>query len=368
MSMDKTEEIRLYLIQGLRSEISGDYDMAGKMYSDALHILASEYESLSPEDKKKRKKQISTLNGAIERLDARTESGKESGDRSGGLKILKELGIEPVKQGEVKLSDVIGLDDVKKEILLKVIYPLKFKELSEEYNVSSGGGILLYGPPGNGKTFIAKAVASEIEAYFIYVNPSVLYSQWFGNFEKNISSIFRAAQILAPSIIFFDEIDAMVPNRDRADSDVVRRGVSQFLNEMGGFTSESGKDVFIMGATNIPWNIDAALTRPGRFDRLIFVPPPDSEQRLELFRKRISNIRNSDKIDFRKLASATNGYSAADIDYVCRKAGEEVFLKAVEDGSKRPMNTEDFLAAAEIVKPSVNSDLMKRYEIFSKER
>lgn len=360
-------EAKLYLIQGLQSEVSGNLEDAREKYDTARKILEKGQTKGSGNEQERRKKQIETISLAIERLDSKLKAKSSKDGTTLGLKILKEIGIEPVRNSGVKLSDVVGLEDVKKEILLRVIYPLKFRELSEEYNIASGGGILLYGPPGNGKTYIAKAVASEMDAFFIYVNPSTVYSQWFGNFEKNISAIFKAAAQLAPSIIFFDEIDAMVPSRERADSDVVRRGVSQFLNELGGFSAKSS-NVFIMAATNIPWNIDAALTRPGRFDRLIYVPPPDKSQRKELFKSRISSIRNTDKIDVGALADMTEGYSAADIDYVCRRAAEEVFLKAVSGGEKRSVNTGDFESAVGVVKPSISKPLIERYEQFAKQR
>lgn len=360
------QKVKLYLMQGLQLEVAGKLEDARESYLNAKAALENSRTKDTTEGK--RKKQIGTLTSAIERLD-RKLSEQSSREGSGeGQRILREIGIDPVRNSGVKLSDVIGLEEVKKEILLRVIYPLKFRELSEEYNIAAGGGILLYGPPGNGKTYIAKAVASEMDAFFIYVNPSTVYSQWFGNFEKNISAIFRAAALLEPSIIFFDEIDAMVPSRERADSDVVRRGVSQFLNELGGFSSKPSRNVFIMGATNIPWNIDSALTRPGRFDRLIYVPPPDLSQRSELFRSRIASIRNAGRIDPNVLAEKTDGYSAADIDYVCRRAAEEVFLKAVSGSEKRPVSMEDFESAISAVKPSVGRPVIERYEQFARQR
>lgn len=360
--------LRLYLIQGLQAEVSGDYGLAKERYLAVMKILASESAASAGYSGEKRKRQIATLQKAVDRLDSASSGPGSNGRRAEGLKILKEIGLEVVKKSGISISDVIGLEDVKKEILLRIIYPIKFRELSEEYNVSTGGGILLYGPPGNGKTFIARAIASEIDANFIYINPSVIYNQWFGNFEKNISAIFRAADRLSPSIVFFDEIDSMVPSRDRADSDVVRRGVSQFLNEMGGFSADSSREVFIMGATNTPWNIDPALTRPGRFDRIIYVPPPDSGQRAELFRKRVSAVRNTENIDVSKLSEATEGYSAADIDYVCRKAADEVFLEIASGGKKRAIRTEDYLNAIDIVKPSIKGELIRKYKEYSGHR
>ncbi|MEM0156221.1 MAG: ATP-binding protein [Thermoplasmataceae archaeon] len=360
------QKVKLYLMQGLQSEVAGKLEDARESYLNAK--VALENSGAKDTVEEKRKKQIGTLASAIERIDKRLAEQSSNEGSTEGQRILKEIGIDPVRNSGVKLSDVIGLEDVKREIFLRVIYPMKFRELSEEYNVAAGGGILLYGPPGNGKTFIAKAVASEMDAYFIYVNPSTVYSQWFGNFEKNITAIFRAAALLEPSIIFFDEIDAMVPSRERADSDVVRRGVSQFLNELGGFSSKPSRNVFIMGATNIPWNIDSALTRPGRFDRLIYVPPPDRSQRAELFRSRIASIRNTERIETLTLAERTDGYSAADIDYICRRAAEEVFLKAVSGKEKRPVSMEDFESAISSVKPSVGRSVIERYEQFSRQR
>ncbi|MHB8361505.1 MAG: ATP-binding protein [Thermoplasmataceae archaeon] len=368
MTENTVEYVKLHLINGLNAEMNGDFKKASQLYSNALNLMESESTKLSGKIAEAKKRQIETLREAIDRTNGKIKENPELKKKEEGINILKTLGIEPLKKSGISLSDIIGLDNVKKEILSRILYPLKFPELSREYNWSAGGGIILYGPPGNGKTHIARALASEVDAYFIYINPSVVYSQWFGSFEKNISSIFKAASMLSPSILFFDEIDAMVPDRDKADSDVVRRGVSQFLNEIGGFTSEkgSGNSIFIMGATNIPWNIDKALMRPGRFDVLIYVPPPDEALRSELFKIKISEIRSTGKVDCEALSKLTDGYSAADIDYICRKASQEAFLEAVSTGYRKKLETQDFINAISFVKPSVTKDSLELYQKFSR--
>lgn len=298
--------------------------------------------------------------GAQERHEGKEESVKE------GEEILEEIGLEKPQIPRVTFEDVAGLEDVKREILAKLIYPpMRFRELSREYNVQFGGGMLLYGPPGTGKTFIAKAIANEANARFISVNPSALYSQWFGMFEKNITKLFRAAQLLAPSIIFFDEIDAIVPKREKSGSDAARRGVAQLLNEVGGIGSQKNRDIFILAATNNPWEIDEAMLRPGRFDIKIFVPPPDREARKKIFQLNLSKVKHLGPVDYDLLSAASEGYSGADIEFICKKAAQEAFLRAVKNGSPKPVETQDLLDVMRSIKPSIDSRLLERYKAYS---
>ena len=276
---------------------------------------------------------------------------------------LRALGLESPKVN-VSFDDVAGLEQVKNEIRTKVIYPLLYPEEAKKYGVRAGGGLLLYGPPGTGKTFIAKAIASEVNAQFILCESSKLKDQWFGNFEKNIHKLFEAAKICAPSILFIDEIDDMAPKRSTSPSSVMKRAVAELLNCMDGMKSHS-KPILIIGATNVPWDLDEAILRPGRFDELIYVPPPDLPAREQIFKLNLKKVPH-DELDFAYLASITDGYSGADIAYICRKAGEFVFRDAIENGIQRNLSMTDITRAISEKPPSISKQYIARYIAFTK--
>ncbi len=323
----------------------------------------------SSSDKNKRLQQCQSILNAYKRLNGEMvqvqANREEEGEIQDGAKLLEEIGLERPEIPKITFDDVAGLENVKNEIMAKIIYPMRYKELSQEYNVQFGGGMLLYGPPGTGKTFIVKAIANEVKARFISVNPSALYSQWFGLFEKNITKLFRAAYLLSPSIIFFDEIDTLVPRRDVSNSDVVKRGVSQLLNEVGGIGAQRNRNIFIIAATNNPWEVDEAMLRPGRFDVKIYVPPPDYEARKKIFSLNMAKIKLVGRVDFDILASETEGYSGADIEFICKKAGQNVFMEAIKTGKNRPVETNDILSVVDSVKPSIDRESVMKYERFN---
>ena len=179
---------------------------------------------------------------------------------------------------DISFDDVAGLEEVKEQIRLKLLYPFTHPELAEKYQIQAGGGILLYGPPGTGKTLIARAVAGEIEATFFAIKPSEVMSKWVGEAEQNVALLFAEAAAYPVSVIFLDEMEALAPKRRSSHSTVMKRVVPQLLAEMQGFHERKNALLFI-GATNEPWEIDVAVMRPGRLDRLIYVPPPDSTDR-----------------------------------------------------------------------------------------
>ena len=232
--------------------------------------------------------------------------------------VLNEM--EPSAMREVFIevpnvgwNDVGGLDDLKQELIEAVVWPLKYRGLFARTGASPPKGILLYGPPGTGKTLLAKAVANESEANFISVKGPELLSKWVGESEKGVREIFRKARQAAPCIVFFDEIDAIAPVRggEYGDSHVTERVISQLLTELDGL--EALKDVVVMGATNRPDIVDTALLRPGRFDRLLYVPTPDKKARIEIVRIHSKNMPLSEDVDTSRLAELTEGYTGADI-------------------------------------------------------
>jgi transitional endoplasmic reticulum ATPase len=235
-----------------------------------------------------------------------------------------------VEVPNVRWNDIGGLENAKKELQEAVEWPLKYRKLFERTDTKPPRGILLYGPPGTGKTLLAKAVANESESNFISVKGPELLSKWVGESEKGVREIFRKARQAAPCVIFFDEIDALAPVRDsgHGDSGVTDRVISQLLTEMDGL--EELRDVVVIAATNRPDLIDPALLRPGRFDRLIEIPLPDKNARLEIFRIHTRKKPLSEDVSLEKLAEMTEGFTGADIAAVCETASMLAIREHVE--------------------------------------
>ncbi len=270
--------------------------------------------------------------------------------------LMREVLIEVP---EVRWDDIGGLDDVKQQVREAIEWPLKYPHLFEQMGIRPPKGILLYGPPGCGKTLLAKAAATESGANFIAVKGPEILSKWVGESEKAIREIFRRARQVAPAIIFFDEIDAIAPARGlhHDTSGVTDRIVNQLLTEMDGI--EPLRGVVVVGATNRPDLLDPALLRPGRFDRLIYVPPPDLKARYEILKIHTRKVPLAEDVDLMELAKRTEGYSGADLEALVREA---VMLALREELRPRPISMKYFLRAMEIVKPSLTRDKLERYE------
>ncbi len=274
---------------------------------------------------------------------------------------LREIQVEIP---EVRWSDVGGLNQIKQEIREAVEWPLKHPHVFARLGVKPPRGILLFGPPGTGKTLLAKAAATESGANFIAVRGPEILSKWVGESEKAIRKIFERARQVAPTIVFFDEIDAIAPARGlRHDtSGVTDRIVNQLLTEMDGI--QPLQNVVVIAATNRPDIIDPALLRPGRFDRLIYVPPPDKEARKEIFKIHTRKVPLADDVDLDKLAEMTEGYTGADIEAVVREA---VMIKLREKLEVGPVHMKHFEQALKKIQPSLTQEDIRRYERLARE-
>jgi len=281
-------------------------------------------------------------------------------DFMNALKIVQPSALREVilEIPNVKWEDIGDLERVKQELREAVEWPLKYPDVFKRLGIKPPRGILLYGPPGTGKTLLAKAVANESEANFISVKGPEVLSKWVGESEKAVREIFQRAREAAPCIIFFDELDAIAPRRGlHTDAGVTDRIVNQLLTEMDGI--QILKDVVVIGATNRPDILDPALLRPGRFDRVIYVPPPDVEGRYQIFQIHTREMPLADDVDLRKLAEMTEGYTGADIEAVCREAA----MNAARENIKiDKVYMRHFLAALEKVKPSIAPDQKREYE------
>jgi transitional endoplasmic reticulum ATPase len=244
--------------------------------------------------------------------------------------------IEP-KQAEVKFADVGGLEDVKRQIEKKIILPFRKPGLFQKFRKRVGGGILLYGPPGCGKTLLARATAGECGARFFNVAISDVLDMYIGESEQKLHSLFEKARQNAPSVMFFDEIEALGGKRQYTRESTSSKLVSQFLSEMDGYTQQN-HGVLILGATNVPWAVDPAFRRPGRFDRVIFVPPPDVESRRSILRGLLKHRPAEDHLDIDRMADQTSGFSGADLQQIIESAADEAIEASIADEREVPIS------------------------------
>ncbi len=250
----------------------------------------------------------------------------------------------------ITFKDVGGLEGLKETINMKIIKPFSNPGLFSKYKKKIGGGILLYGPPGCGKTFIAKATAGECNAKFIPVHITDILDPYLGVSSENLREIFSKARAQRPCVLFFDEIDTIGFNRSKLSSEVMRPVIDQLLAEIEGVDSSTDK-MLIIGATNTPWDLDAALKRPGRFDKSVFILPPDELAREAIFELKMQD-RPTDKINYGVLAQSTELYSGADIENVVEVATENIISEIIKTGVERPITMKDLLRAIEGTKPS----------------
>ena len=286
----------------------------------------------------------------------------------GGNEIIEmeeEIDNRFLQKPNVNFNDVGGMETVKKEIELKIIKPLLHPELYKAYGKKIGGGILLYGPPGCGKTFIAKATAGQVNAKFLSIGLNDILDMWVGNSEKNLHEIFELARNNAPCVLFIDEIDALGASRSDMKQSSGRHLINQFLQELDGIDS-TNEGVLIIGATNTPWNLDPAFRRPGRFDRIVFVPPPDVSTRESILQLKLNNKPTSG-IDFKAISKKTENYSGADIDAIIDIAIELKLESSFSDGIPKPIETNDLLIALKKHKPSTQEwfSIAKNFAMFA---
>jgi transitional endoplasmic reticulum ATPase len=341
-------EAKAYASQARKYEETNRFEDAKALYLKAASAFLEASKSTTDVGEKELRKQLAeTFYGkAISLLSKRPGSKRQTKDDAD-----ETIKIVPIEKPDLNFSYVGGLDEVKKEIRKAIVYPFQHPEIYEHYRKKIGEGILMYGPPGCGKTFIAKAAAGECGASFITLKVGEILSKWLGESEKNIKAAFEAARNHQPSILFFDEIDAIGGKRDESN-DAASRVVNALLVELDGVTSKNDKRL-VLAATNAPWNVDPALRRPGRFSKLLFLPPPDLESRIQIFKLGTKDRPMEQDIDFQKLASLTDGYSSADLIQICDEAADIPLEEALEGKSSRKIQMTDFLKVIEKRKSSI---------------
>lgn len=304
-----------------------------------------------------------TLDAELRLTNVSFQKDKENEDF---IDELEKLAIS-IERPKISFADVGGMENVKEEIDIKIIQPLNHPELFKAYGKKTGGGILLYGPPGCGKTHIARATAGQVNAKFISVGINDILDMWIGSSEKNLHDIFESARLNAPCVLFFDEIDALGASRSDMKQSSGRHLINQFLSELDGVES-SNDGLLILGATNTPWHLDSAFRRPGRFDRIIFVQPPDTESREAILQVLLKD-KPTQAIDIKSIAKATKDFSGADLAAVIDIAVEEKLKHSFKTGKVEPITTNDLLKGVHKVNPSTKEWFVtaRNYALYSNE-
>jgi len=265
--------------------------------------------------------------------------------------VINEDDFDVVQRSLVRLDDVAGMADVKQQLELSLLGPIRNPELMKAYKISARGGLLLYGPPGCGKTHIAKAVSGELGANFYQVGIADVLRRWLGESERSIRAVFDTARRNAPCVLFFDEVDALGHKRSALGGNSgIRTVVNSLLEEFDTATS-SNEGVYVLGATNAPWDVDPALRRPGRFDRMIFVGLPDPQARAAIAQFHLQD-RPLSGIDLTSIAKRTEDFSGADLAHVCDTATQLAMADSMRSGQVRPVTMADVDAAIGQIRPS----------------
>lgn len=352
---------KLRLAEGNRSDARDDYLKAKELnptISEAA--LDKEFGHLPPVQPTIQSKMYNTDFGPLPE-DAEPTGMEEDFDEIAD----DDADFSDVEMPRINFLDVGGMENIKEEIRLKIIYPSKNAELYRMYGKKTGGGVLLYGPPGCGKTLVSRATAGEIKSHFISIGLHQILDMYIGSSEKNLHALFEVARSNTPSVLFIDEIDALAANRSDFRHSAARTLINQFLAEMDG-SIESNDGVLIIGATNAPWHIDHAFRRPGRFDSIIFVPPPDDDARAQVIKLQCRE-KPIESLDLPKLIKATEGFSGADIKALFDATTEAVLTKALKENRLIRISTNDLLNQAKKIVPSTKSwfETARNYALYS---
>lgn len=344
-----------YIEEAKKYEVNGNFSLAKKYYENASRSMKKIAEQSTGNLRDIRFKRAEDLLERANKMEINEENASLKDENEDQKKW------DASEKTNIHFSDIAGMDDVKNIIKIQMILPFIHPDVYKIYKKKTGGGVLLYGPPGCGKTMFAKAVACEVDATFFHVKSSDIVSKWVGESEQNINSLFQTAIKCDKAVIFIDEVDALFAKRGEDTYNDKR--VNEFLQQMDGFSSKNEK-ILIIGATNRPWDIDNAALRSGRFSKKIFIPLPDVNARLFLFKKNLTDIP-IDEMDFDLLVEKTKGFSCADIVEVIDSAKNRAIQVSIEKNIIGNITKEDILLSIENVGKNVNKNIDLEYINYS---
>ena len=355
------DSARIYLLEAARAMLELSKAAQGEDLREARRQTSAKLLELAKdcEEAKRTNRRSSPVSGRPKGGGSAESSSESEGGQSADQWIVKE-------KPKLRFDDVAGLDDVKEDIRLKMIYPFEHPELATKFGINPGGGVLLYGPPGTGKTMLAKATAGEIEATFFRISPADVLSKWVGEAEQNIKKLFDAAAQEQRAIIFIDEIEALIPARRDEGSSVMQRVVPQILQGMEGFDEKSVSPILFMGATNVPWQLDPAVLRPGRFDEKVYIPLPDLAARRKMLDIYLAKRPVAPDVDLDGLAKQLEGYSGADIKYICDRAAVVPFLRSVA-GQESDITHQILREVVADAPRSVTAEMIRRFDDWARQ-
>jgi transitional endoplasmic reticulum ATPase len=267
----------------------------------------------------------------------------------------------------ITFDKIAGMQEAKQAIREMILAPLANVEAARKLGIQAGGGILLYGPPGNGKTLIGKAIACEIDAPFYYASGAQIRSKWHGESEQRLRQLFTQAKSQPLAVLFLDEIDGLIPRRSSGGSAVDTRIVNQFLAEIGGF-EDSPNSLLLLGATNKPWDIDDAAFRTGRLDRKIYIPPPDREARRAILRIHLGEAPADPTIDWDAWADRLENYTGSDLAGLLSAAKRRALTRAIDTCGEPLLAPEDIETTLPTIYPSAHAKVLQQFEKFTRER
>ncbi|WP_086929327.1 ATP-binding protein [Agarilytica rhodophyticola] len=329
------------LVSFLRHVASADVVrfIRGLVDGDEKEKAAELYQAMIENTPDFRSDELSALTGVAEQADTQASNSKSNTDQKvTKLRLVEKVDMADVTdltryvQATTTFADVVGLDEIKKQINKKIILPFQKPSLFQRFKKRIGGGVLLYGPPGCGKTLLARATAGECGAAFFNIEISDVLDMYIGESEQKLHAIFEKARASTPSVLFFDELEALAGKREHTRNSSSSNVISQFLTELDGF-SQNNSGVLVLASTNVPWSIDPAFLRPGRFDRMFFVPPPDKTARASILQHHMKERPRDNSIDYTTLAAKCSGYSGADLANLVEMAADEAIDESIVAGS-----------------------------------